>query len=172
MNRLTRATTAILLSAGLSTGLSSPVAAAPAAVVDFNGDGFTDLALGVPGEDSSGQADAGRVNIVYGSAGGLTGVGNQALDQSVLVGTLEAGDRFGSALTTGDFNGDGFTDLAVGVPGEDSSGQADAGRVNIVYGSAGGLSTVGNQALDQSILAGTLEAGDGFGSALAAGNFG
>src|ERR671912_1857643 len=38
----------------------------------------------------------------------------------------------------GDFNGDGFADLAVGAPGEDVGAAGDAGAVNVLYGSAGG----------------------------------
>jgi FG-GAP repeat len=49
--------------------------------VDFNGDDFDDLAIGVPNEDVGGQVNAGAVNILYGSAGGLTGT-NQLLTQA------------------------------------------------------------------------------------------
>jgi hypothetical protein len=67
-------------------------------------------------------------------------------------GTSEAGDRFGSALAAGDFNGDGFSDLAVGIPGEDTTVSGffgpttfeDVGAVVIIYG-LGGLTT-GNTA--------------------------
>jgi hypothetical protein len=52
--------------------------AAQAAQVDFNLD---DLAIGVPNEDVGGQVNAGAVNILYGSAGGLTGT-NQLLTQA------------------------------------------------------------------------------------------
>jgi FG-GAP repeat len=44
----------------------------------------------------------------------------------------------------GDFNGDGFDDLAIGVPDEDVITEAgtitDAGAVNVIYGSSSGLS--------------------------------
>jgi len=43
-----------------------------------------------------------------------------------------AGDNFGHALAVGDFNGDGFADLAVGAPNYNS----DAGQVYLFYGSA------------------------------------
>ena len=46
----------------------------------------------------------------------------------------EAGDLFGSALAAGDFNNDGFADLAVGAPGEDVGGVIGAGAVNVLYG--------------------------------------
>jgi hypothetical protein len=55
------------------------------------------------------------------------------------VGNRSGGDRFGEALAAGDFNADGFTDLAIGVPGESASVSGDGG-VGVIYGSAGGLS--------------------------------
>jgi hypothetical protein len=45
------------------------------AFVDFNGDGYDDLAMGAIVE--VGVADNGGVNIIYGSASGLTSAGNQ-----------------------------------------------------------------------------------------------
>lgn len=42
---------------------------------------------------------------------------------------------------TCDFNGDGFSDLAIGVPGEDGgAGRKDAGAVNVLYGAPSGFS--------------------------------
>src|SRR5204863_4709421 len=42
---------------------------------DFNGDGFADLAIGVSSEDVGTIADAGAVNVLYGSAAGLQATG-------------------------------------------------------------------------------------------------
>jgi hypothetical protein len=127
-----------------------------AAVLDFNGDSFDDLAVGVPGEDLGGQADAGSVQVLYGSGAGFTGSG-QFLTQA----SPEAGDRFGTAVAKGDFNRDTFTDLAVGAPGETLAGAAGAGAVNVFYGSAGGLSAT-SQVLTQA----SPEVGDRFGAAV------
>ncbi len=84
---------------------------------DFNGDGYKDLAVGVDGEDIGGISDAGAVNVIYGSASGLTAAGNQVWFQDVdgIEDTCEAGDHFGSSVATGDFDGDGSADLAVGL---------------------------------------------------------
>lgn len=147
---------------------------------DFNGDGVDDLAVGVPEEDIGAAVDAGAVNVVYGSAGGLTGgpPEDQFFHQNAdgMNGASEAGDRFGACLAVGDFDGDGISDLAIGVPGEDLNGLADAGAINVVYGSAAvpaGLSTATADQLlhqDTSGIQGMAEAGDRFGSALVAGD--
>jgi FG-GAP repeat len=110
------------------------------------------------------------VNVLYGSASGLTGTGSQIFTQ---VGSApEAGDSFGFALASGDFNNDGFADLAVGVPGEDVGNIRDGGAVNVLYGSASKLTGTGSQTFtqDTSGVGSSAEPGDFFGSALAAGD--
>jgi hypothetical protein len=42
----------------------SPSAFAATAAADFNGDGFSDLAVGVPGEDVGSIVGAGSVNVI------------------------------------------------------------------------------------------------------------
>lgn len=139
---------------------------------DFNNDGRTDLAVGVPLEDGI-AVDEGAVNVLYGTATGLTGAGSRLFTQNNAgpASSAEAGDLFGSALATGDFDNDGFTDLAVGVPHEDVGATRNAGAVNVLRGSAGGLTGAGGQLFTEnsSGLAGTAEAGDAFGAALATG---
>ncbi len=73
----------------------------------------------------------------------------------------EAGDRFGWALASGDFNGDGFADLAVGAPGEDG----DAGKVFLYLGSVFGL--YAERVIEQTELE-RAEPGDEFGASLLA----
>ncbi|MFK7743287.1 MAG: hypothetical protein AB8H80_23425 [Planctomycetota bacterium] len=149
---------------------------------DFNGDGYSDLAVGSPDEDVQGEAAAGAVSVVYGSANGLQTAGNQLIRQGsdingLISGVFEAGDRFGTSLAWGDFDSDGFDDLVIGIPREGLSGRNQCGAVQVIYGSASGLQG-GNlgrndQFLSQGLagVTGQLEDFDWFGHAVAAGDY-
>ena len=146
---------------------------------DFNGDTYEDAAIGVPYEDVDGADAAGAVNVIYGSSAGLsaTKVPDQLWNQNVddVEGDAEEFDGFGGALAVGDFNGDGYDDLAIGVLGEDVNGVSYAGAVNVIHGSKDGLSAteVPDQLLHQDTpgVADKAEYLDGFGQALAVGRF-
>jgi D-alanyl-D-alanine carboxypeptidase len=90
-------------------------------------------------------------------------------------GAREAGDRYGAAVAAGDFNGDGYADLAGGAPRENIESPAgdivDAGAVIISYGSWTGLTHAGADILTQGSLGYTDEANDNFGASLIVGNF-
>jgi hypothetical protein len=141
---------------------------------DFNGDGHADLAIGVPNEASSG-ALVGSVNVLYGSVNGLTPTGEQVWlqDSPGVLGEAGPDDGFGLALAAGDFNGDDYADLAIAAPFDDVDSDNDAGSVNVLYGSASGLTTTGNQLWHQNSPGILGEAGrfDHFGLALTSGNF-
>ncbi|WP_188186777.1 FG-GAP and VCBS repeat-containing protein [Nonomuraea sp. SYSU D8015] len=109
---------------------------------DFNGDGKSDLAIGVPGEGITKNQRAldygdGTVDVLYGSRSGLRTDKTEAWSQNSLDGKPRYYDRFGASLAAGDFNGDGRDELAIGVPGERA--------VQVLQGrSSGGLTRVGN----------------------------
>ncbi|HUG81444.1 MAG TPA: hypothetical protein VML01_07260 [Bryobacterales bacterium] len=142
---------------------------------DFNNDGFADLAIGVPVESVDTTAQAGAVNIIYGGMAGLTSDSDQiwTQDSAGIEDTAEEGDNFGASLVAGDFNGDGFDDLAIGVSGETVNAATGAGAVSVIYGAGGGLLTTGNQiwSQDSDGIIGASEAEDTFGSALGVGDF-
>ncbi len=124
------------------------------AAADFDGDGFADLAISVPQEEfDGGLRTAGQVHVPYGSVAGLRAEGNQLWHQDTpgVRGVLEEDDAFGLGLETGDFNGDGFGDLAVGVPFESLGVDLRAGQVHILHGSAEGLTADGDQVLHQGV---------------------
>ena len=131
--------------------------------------GYADLAVGAPGETVGGRAGAGAVSLVLAGDSGFTGAGGQLFHQGAggVPGTAEAGDRFGTAVAVGAFNGGGNA-LAVGVPGEDVGTAADAGVLDVLYNSGTGLGGGGRQQLTQAGAGGAVEPGDRFGAALSA----
>jgi hypothetical protein len=141
---------------------------------DFSGDGFDDLAVGVSGDKSDELEFAGAVNILYGTVDGPTAVGSQLLTQATpgVGGDPEAHEFFGAALAAGDFDRDGFADVAIGVP-SDRLGGLQTGAVAVIYGSAVGLDATGSDYWHQGVagVPGANELNDQFGGALAVGDF-
>jgi hypothetical protein len=142
---------------------------------DFNGDGYDDMAVGVQREDVGSIADAGAVNVIYGSAIGLTATGNQFWTQDSLdvEDVAEAGDYFGSTVSAGQ-SGTGVGDeLAIGAPMDDVGSVADGGVVNVLYGSATGLTAAGDQLWHENVteIEDTVEGTEQFGNTVAWGNF-
>ena len=101
----------------------------------LDNNGFDDLVIGLER-----RRGAGMVHVIYGSADGPSRrdlVMRQG--KGGVPGMAEAGDRFGAALDTGDADGDGFDEVAIGVPGESYAGLEGAGVVVVVSGGPSGL---------------------------------
>ncbi|WP_199038609.1 FG-GAP repeat domain-containing protein [Glycomyces salinus] len=162
--------TVVLAAIGL-VGASVPAAAQSCeggAESDFDGDGQADLMIADPDATVGSAARSGMVHIAYGD--GATQTITQA---DVPDNDAAAGDRFGYAVDSTDWNGDGCADLFIGVPFEDWSHNtlADAGLVIFIPGSPGGLDTTAAKNWSQNSF-GTgsgAEPGDRFGWSLAAG---
>jgi hypothetical protein len=136
---------------------------------DFNRDGYSDLAVGMPDATIGGASDAGAVYVFYGASQGLSGdrVIEYDLAQS-WAGHSESGDRFGHSLAAGDFDGDGFDDLAIGAPGS-YFGPPLGGAVFVLHGS--GMGPLDRDDRYSFIFTDGWTASAAFGSALAAGDF-
>jgi hypothetical protein len=145
---------------------------------DFNGDGLADVAVGNPTESIGTKQNAGIVSIMYGQRtapylrlipGALDRLTQDTPD---IPGTMEDGDQFGLSLASGDFNTDGYADLAIGSPGESVGTLQRAGGVLVVYGTAAGVTASGSQFItqDSGNLAGNAETGDTFGWSVAVGD--
>jgi hypothetical protein len=162
LTRTSGATVALLTLLGAGPAVAdAPVRLAGAALPgDFDGDGYRDLAVGALNAAVGGVTQAGAVAVTYGSAGGANLARHTVLSQSSagIPGIVEKGDRFGSSLAVGDFDGDGYSDLIIGASGEDVGTVKDAGSLTIVFGSAQGLAAraiaIGN------VGAASLAAGD------------
>ena len=109
--------------------LGSGDAGAAVAGGDVDGDGLSDVAVGAPLN--------GEVALFRGPV-----AGSLSWDAAEVLASVEAEDLLGSALAMGDFDGDGYADLAAGAPGSDSLG-ADAGAVYWYAGGPGGLVEAG-----------------------------
>ena len=95
---------------------------------DVNGDGYSDVIVGANFNDAGGS-NAGRAYIYFGSAS-MNNIADVTLTGA------NASDYFGrSVSSTGDVNGDGYSDVIVGAYLNDAGG-ADAGRAYIYFGGA------------------------------------
>jgi len=142
------------------------------AVGDFDNDGYQDLAVGVPYEDSI-ISNGGAVHLFFGSAGGLLVAGSQTWKPGLAptLGDENADDNFGWVLASGDFNGDDYDDLAIGTPGRDVF-TTHNGVVYVIRGYGSGLDHHSQQILDRSDFGGGYSAeNERFGHAVAVGNF-
>ncbi|MFF6996375.1 esterase [Streptomyces sp. NPDC008313] len=136
---------------------------------DFDGDGYEDVLVGAPGATVGGRKGAGLVTVQYGSSRGmgLTHVARFSQSTPGVAGAAETGDGFGTAVATGDLDGDGYDDAVVGIPREDIGTVADAGGAVVLWGSGSGLSGSASDWLEADGPA----AGARFGTGLAAAHF-
>lgn len=139
-----------------------------ASLGDLDNDGVTDIAVGAPNDDDGGT-DRGAVWILFLNNNGSVKTRQKiSFTQGGFAGNLENNDLFGSAITSvGDMNGDGVTDIAVGVPGDDDGG-SNTGAIWLLFMNSNG--TVGSEqkiSQTEGEFDNLLVSGDQFGVALA-----
>ncbi|WP_240330457.1 FG-GAP repeat protein [Streptomyces sp. CB09001] len=121
---------------GHGTATAAPGSDRPASegTADFDGDGHPDLVLGGPA-DVEGAVGGGSIEVVYGAGEGAGTARCQFLtqDDAGIPGKSDYEAFFGAETVARDFDGDGYSDLAVTV--------LDSGSgIIIMWGSEEGLS--------------------------------
>ena len=130
---------------------------------DVNGDGYSDVIIGAPNNDAGGS-NAGRGYIYFG------GYIPDNVPDVTLTG-ITVNDNFGFYVSNAeDVNGDGYDDVIVGTP-YDNTGGTEAGRVFVYFGGIlpdvsadvifSGLNS--NDFFGQSVSSAGDMNGDGFG---------
>jgi hypothetical protein len=115
---------------------------------DYDGDGFDDLAVSRP-MLSEETPNSGRVCVMFGSASGL---GTRSTHVDAPVPTR----YFGMSLASGDFNADGYDDLAVGSPMQDGTGLCDGlvafrmGVLHVYWGTEAGPSLLHSMQINRN----------------------
>jgi hypothetical protein len=120
-----------------SLAQAAPVAASGALSYDFDGDGRQELVVGLP-----------RAGVQHAGAVVVLAARRHRITQSSLEGPAasERGDAFGTSVASGDFDADGYADLAIGAPLERPEGRRRRlGAVTVLDGSSAGVSAEGRQ---------------------------
>ncbi|MCA8978403.1 MAG: FG-GAP repeat protein [Planctomycetes bacterium] len=135
---------------------------------DLNGDGIPDLVAAAPLDSSHGQW-SGSVYVLYGVAQDGQSSDAQASQADVKLTGLAANDRFGTALISGDLNGDGIDDLIVGASQADEGG-VDSGSVYVFFGPLPASGLINAAEADLRFTGDGTVSGDHFGSAVGLGD--
>ncbi|MFO0820430.1 MAG: choice-of-anchor D domain-containing protein [Pirellulales bacterium] len=111
---------------------------------DFNGDGFGDLAVGVPNADPGAppKVNSGSAYLIFGNAGPFASVFDLLTlsgNNGFRVDGLREGDSLGISVgAAGDVNGDGFDDVILGAyhASVGNPPRSEAGETYVLFGSA------------------------------------
>lgn len=106
---------------------------------DFNNDGIQDIAIAAPFASTDERKWNGQVLVYFGKKDFSLNKANIAnLTADLIVTGRNSGDQLGTSVATGDFNGDGTDDLAIGAYNAASfypyERDSHPGQVYIVYG--------------------------------------
>lgn len=102
---------------------------------DVNNDGLMDVVVGAYQNTNGGGTLAGAAYLVLGGASGAVGLAGA---DAILTGETARDNAGISVAGIGDFDNDGYDDLAVGATGYDSGAASTAGAAYIAYGPLSG----------------------------------
>jgi glycosylphosphatidylinositol phospholipase D len=113
-------------------------------VGDVNGDGIGDLLVGAPDAAFAGETAAGAIYVVFGRSGfapmlplaGLLPATGGDGSRGFVIGGIDNTDDTGAAVSAGDVNGDGMSDMIIGVGDAAYNGRYGTGRTYVVFGRA------------------------------------
>jgi hypothetical protein len=155
------------------TTVTTPLLSYSITTGDFDGDGRDEIAVGAHNSGVSGFPASGGAYVMDRAVNGAWSVQEEIRTGGSYPGSPQTGASFGNSVAAGDFDDDGFDDLAIGIRGQIVGGEDDAGAVMVTYGSASGIGPTGARIFNRTNdgLGFTPKEDDLYGWSLAAGDF-
>jgi len=100
---------------------------------DINSDGYMDLIIGAHQGDSWGIWQAGEVYVIFGSSNPASTIDLNAQSADITIYGKDFEGLSGSAVASGDVNGDGYDDIIIGAPA-DTYYLDKPGQIYVIFG--------------------------------------
>ena len=101
---------------------------------DINGDAYDDIIIGAYGAAPGGRSYAGETYVIFGSSSPLPTIDLSTTQADITVCGDDASDMCGSAVDSGDVNGDGYDDVIIGASWAAPGGRTYAGETYVIFG--------------------------------------